>query len=145
MNLNDLTKEEVIEKLIVLEEKYKLVKQRATSFLQKNQENRLYYSCRSNAKRKGVLFDLEMKDIIIPEKCIYLGCTLTNTSEQGRVWTNASVDRINSTKGYTKDNIQIISDLANRMKQNATESQLVLFAEGVLKIHVTNKCNKEPS
>lgn len=80
-------------------------------------------------------FALEQDDIVIPERCIYLNVPLTNTYGRGRVATNASIDRVDSTKGYTKENIQIISDLANRMKSNATIEQLVEFATNVLKVH----------
>ena len=49
-----------------------------------------------------------------------------------------SLDRIDSSRGYTPDNIQILSDLANKMKQNATLGELQLFAEWI-----NNDCIKK--
>lgn len=118
-----------------LEKAYAKMKEAAKKYLQENQEVRLFHSCKANAKRNNVEFSLTIEDIIIPKTCVFLGCDLTNTSNKGRVQTNASIDRIDPTKGYTKDNIQIISDLANRMKQEATKEQLIMFAKNVLEYY----------
>lgn len=74
-----------------------------------------------------------MEDIDIPETCPMLGMPLTTTQGEGVVWSNASVDRIDNTKGYVKGNVQVVSRLANSMKQHATPEQLVAFAKAILK------------
>lgn len=38
---------------------------------------------------------------------------------------NISVDRIDSSKGYTKDNVQLVCDIVNRMKLDLNMSKFV--------------------
>jgi len=90
----------------------------------------------SNAKRaekeRGITCNLDLTDIVIPEHCPYLGIKLTTTRGAGQLDTNASIDKIDPNLGYTKGNVEIISRKANRMKNNASPRELVLFAENVL-------------
>jgi len=76
-------------------------------------------------------FTIEVNDIVIPAVCPYLKIPFVALDPQYA----PSLDRLDSSKGYTKDNIQVISRLANVMKNNATIEQLVLFAKGVLDVH----------
>lgn len=96
----------------------------------------------SNAKRaekdRGIPCDLELTDIYIPKSCPYLGIPLTRIRGAGQLDTNASIDKIDPTKGYVKGNIQIISRKANRMKNNASIVELLLFAENVNRLHKTS-------
>lgn len=80
---------------------------------------------------EGMEFSIAVEDIILPDTCPYLGVTLSPLDKQY----GYSLDRIDSSKGYTKDNIRVISRLANIMKNNATEEQLIAFAKGVLVVH----------
>ena len=86
---------------------------------------------KSRAKHDNLEFNIVLEDIVIPEFCPYLGTPIQMFDKQHA----ASLDRIDSSRGYTKDNIQVISYLANRMKSNATEEQLIAFAKGVLVVH----------
>jgi hypothetical protein len=101
----------------------------------KSPEYLLWYRAKNNGLEKSKEFNLEFEDIIIPSHCPYLNIELTtdpNNSSQPNYY---SIDRIDSSKGYVKGNIQIISRLANTMKNNATIGQLITFSENVLKIH----------
>jgi hypothetical protein len=46
-----------------------------------------------------------------------------------------SIDRIDSSKSYIKDNIQVMSFLGNRMKNSATPEQLLTFANNIISLY----------
>jgi hypothetical protein len=96
---------------------------------------KLWHSAKNNAEQHQREFNISVEDIQIPTHCPYLGIELTNILGDGKIPSNISIDRIDSSKGYIKGNVQIISHLANRMKQEATVEELISFAKGVLKLH----------
>lgn len=107
--------------------------------LMANWERHMLKNTKAAAKRNNRECTLVLNDILIPEKCPYLNIPLTRTIGKGIVSTNASLDRIDSTKGYIPDNVQVISYLANTIKNNATKEQLIIFAKNILKIHPINR------
>lgn len=98
-----------------------------------NPEKFLLRQAKNRAKNKNLEFNLKLHDIVIPEKCPIMDVKLEYIPHQYSDY-SPSVDRIDNTKGYTKDNIQIISSIANRMKWTATKEQLLQFAHGILKL-----------
>lgn len=117
-----------------LNNKEKLNK-RKQIFVETNFEWAILCSSRRTAKRKSLEWDLTKEDIIIPEICPYLKIKLTKTQGKGYIGSNASIDRIDSSKGYVKGNIQVISRKANTMKSNASKEELIIFANSVLELH----------
>lgn len=90
---------------------------------------------RANARARGLDHDISLEDIVIPTHCPYLEVKLTTKVESCNYPTTVSIDRIDSSKGYIKGNVQVISRLANLMKSYASEEQLLTFAKNVIKLH----------
>lgn len=83
---------------------------------------------KQRAKRLGREHTITLTDIVIPDVCPVLGIPLQR--EDRDTWMNApSIDRIDSSKGYTPDNIVIVSRRANILKRDATPQELRLLAK----------------
>ena len=96
--------------------------------------DRLFYAAKRRAKVQGLPFELEKEDIVVPETCPYLGIPLVRTRPRGSPRRDiASLDRIDPTKGYVKGNVEVMSWLANTMKNDAPPELLVRFAKEVLR------------
>lgn len=106
-----------------------------------------YGDCRKRAIKQGMPYDLTPKFVLQLMReaivCPYFGWTLTHAA--GKARTLASLDRIDSAKGYTQDNVKVISYLANLMKSFATEEELLAFANGVQRLHAASTEAKCPS
>jgi hypothetical protein len=97
-------------------------------------EYKMYQRAKQRARIKNIEFDLLKSDISIPTHCPILNIPLIVTKGKSGSFNNSpSLDKINPKKGYTKDNIIVISSLANVMKNNATKEELLQFANWVIK------------
>lgn len=88
--------------------------------------NSVYGNAKQRARKFGHAFDLDKSDIVIPDVCPVLGIPLV--WGEGMNDGSPSLDRKVPSLGYTKGNVAVISNLANRIKSNATSEQ-------VLKVH----------
>lgn len=87
-------------------------------------------NAKARAIQKGIIFSLTDEDIILPDICPIMKVPFDrNTRRYGY-----SIDRIDPNKGYTKDNIWIISQIANAMKWDSTIEERKAFANWVLSL-----------
>jgi len=108
-------------------------KEQKEVILQQNKNSRTKrknYILLQQAKNRAIKFNLEftlsIEDIIIPNICPVLGVELK--LDNIKLSDNSpTIDRIDNTKGYTKNNIKIISWRANRIKNNSTIEDLLLI------------------
>jgi len=89
------------------------------------------FAYKTRAKKLGVPFNLEVEDLMdVPDYCPILGIKLNKDKVFAKDH-SISLDRIIPELGYVKGNVQFISFLANRMKNNASFSQLLKFADWI--------------
>ena len=102
------------------------------SYKNKDPRIKVFQGCRQRAKARGIYFDLEIEDIVIPKECPYLKVPFIVGSKGDYQYTH-SIDRIDNSKGYIKENVEIITMKANSMKNNATNEELITFALEIIK------------
>ena len=92
---------------------------------------------RRRSKEKNIYNDLTLDYLMYlwekqGGKCALTGMQMTYKFYEGRVNTNLSVDRIDSTKGYSKDNVQLVCMAANQMKNDLSMEEFINMCESVL-------------
>lgn len=99
---------------------------------------RMISSTRKRAKKTGMVCEIDIAFIRqLNEsqngKCVYTGLDLNWEYEEDRdgsiPFDRASIDRIDSTKGYTKDNVQLVVCTANIMKNRFAEEEFLLVCQ----------------
>lgn len=99
---------------------------------QKHIIHNMWKAAKSRADKKGIEFNIEESDIIIPNICPLLEVPF-KFGDKNNYDYSPSLDRIDNTKGYIKGNIQVISKKANTMKSSATLQELNTFCKNILR------------
>lgn len=85
------------------------------------------------ASMSKIPFDLSFDDIYWPEFCPVLGLELNYHRKGVMVDESPSFDRVDPSLGYTKDNTRIISNRANRIKNDGSAEEhrkIAAYIEG---------------
>ena len=92
-------------------------------YYRKHISKRLIENARSRAQRDGTEFSITTADIVVPNVCPVLGIPIEVGDGK---WHDGSptVDRWDNVKGYTPENIHVISWRANSLKGDATVAEL---------------------
>lgn len=94
---------------------------------------RSYYNAKGRASRNGWEFDLDIEFVFkLWTDAIHCPIFGKEYIIGDSLWTK-SIDRFDSSRGYTKDNVWIISQKANAMKSNYTVEDFNILTEGLNK------------
>ncbi len=83
-------------------------------------EYRMWHRAKFRAREKDLPFNLEIADLVTPELCPVLGVPFI----EGDSDYTTSLDKLDPKKGYVKGNVQVITNKANRLKNNGTLDEL---------------------
>jgi hypothetical protein len=97
----------------------------------------MYYSAKRRASERGLVFTIGLKDIVVPEVCPVLGIALV-PGTRSNYDNSPSLDRKDPARGYTPDNIRVISNRANRFKSDASLGELRAVIH-----YMEEQCRKE--
>lgn len=89
-------------------------------------------NARHRARAKRIVFNLRIGDLLpYPTVCPVLGITIDYAAKRTPAApdTSASLDRLDNNKGYTKENVRIISYRANRLKSDSSIQELRAIVE----------------
>lgn len=93
----------------------------AKIYRRRNINKAILSAAKNRAKENNLPFNLDLSDIVVPEKCPILDIIL---STDGEKLNSPSLDRIIPLLGYTKGNVRVTSWRANWIKNNMTKEEV---------------------
>ncbi len=101
-----------------------LVYARQKELIAQNPERYLWRTAKRRAKKFGREFTISQNDIKIPKFCPVLNIPLIILNKGFPAHNSATLDRKDNLRGYTPDNIIVISFRANTLKKDATLEEI---------------------
>lgn len=97
-----------------------------------------WLGAKGRAEKKGIVFNITedfVKKLWEKQKglCVLSKIPMTYSFDNGRTFTNLSIDQINPNAGYTEDNIQLVCMAINQMKSDMSLEELYMFSEALIK------------
>lgn len=101
-----------------------------------------WLSARTRAQNKNRVFDITKEDLMElwnkqEGKCAISKLPMTYTIDNGRNPYNVSVDQINPSKGYTKDNVQLVCMSVNQLKSDFDMEIVINICKNILSNYET--------
>ena len=87
---------------------------------------------KQRCRKSGLDFSIIASDLFIPDTCPLLGIKIDIYHEN--IGNHPSLDRIDSSLGYTVGNVHVVSWRANMLKNNATAEELINIGTNLQKI-----------
>lgn len=125
---------------IICRRKYVLPKPAEKSVGDKLARNEVWHQYRKSARERGYVFELT-KDVFfkkIIEPCFYCGDEGNNKrlSNRRKEWETpfyyTGLDRVDSKKGYTEDNVVPCCIVCNRMKRDLSHQEFLLHLKNII-------------
>ncbi len=110
------------------------IKYRHVDYKKRKPLNILFLTCRNNAKKRSIEFNIDKAFIESlwgkqEGKCFYTGDSMTKELSNENSW---SIDRINSSKHYTEDNVVLCCYRVNVCKNNLTLEEFISMSQKVI-------------
>jgi len=113
------------------------------------QLSKMLQGSKKRAKEKNLAHNIDieyLRSLGLPSHCPYLGIKLrwkvqTGLGVKAKAFPESpSIDRIDSSKGYVKGNVIIVSHRANAIKNDANEQELYKLARNVCQTKMNLAC-----
>lgn len=102
-------------------------------------EQKMIWSARRRAKNKNLEFSITAEDIVIPQTCPLLNIPLFKSAKTSA--NSPTLDRKDSSLGYIKNNIWVISHKANSAKNNLSITDLELLVKNLREVIGEQRCS----